>query len=127
MARRRRKRIQRRDAKVSTPSLTVRLSRSKPVAVLELRPVEDRRRFHPLGVYRPARRIDGRAVSRHVVDDRRSRGRYLPTKIKFAVPRATAICIRRRRRKEVLHAKQLVGGGRGRRAPRRNWFSEVRC
>lgn len=43
----------------------------------------------------------------------------------FSNPKFTAICIRRKQRREVLLA--LGKGGGGKKRPRRNSFSQVRC
>lgn len=114
--------------------------RITPRIVLE--PIEDRRRHHPLGYYRPARQVSGHPVRPLVVGGaparsssaRPARGarpnvvRRAPSispTVRFDVPKRTIICIRRKRRREVIMALGK-GGGRHRR-PKRNYFSEVKC
>lgn len=57
--------------------------------------------------------------------------RVLAEKIGFGNSTNVMICVRRKRRKEVIFAKMYAGrGGRARvkfRAPRRNYFSQVVC
>lgn len=43
----------------------------------------------------------------------------------FSAPKYVDVCIRRKRRKEVLHALNKVG--RGTRPPKRNALSDIRC
>ncbi|QKI28948.1 hypothetical protein 2 [Kummerowia striata microvirus] len=106
-------------------------SYSLPKVVLQ--PVEDRRSFHPLGVTRPARLVSGHPAPPHVVRRsskviaHRSHLPELRPEIHFAVPKKTIICVRRKRRKEVLHALKKVGRRSGRGAKSRNWFSEIKC
>jgi len=57
---------------------------------------------------------------------------YIPdhfsTRIGFQYPWQVMICVRRKRRKEVLHALKKTGGrGAPHKKPRRNYWSEVRC
>lgn len=53
----------------------------------------------------------------------------LPERVAFAIPRKIAICVRRKIRKEVLHAYKLVNKGRGGsgRPRQRNEWSAVKC
>lgn len=55
----------------------------------------------------------------------------LSNRIGFGAPERIMICVRRKRRKEVIFAKRFAGrGGRARvrfRAPRRNYYSQVDC
>lgn len=99
------------------------VSPRKPVLQL----VEDRRLFHPLRYAVPARSMYRRADTKLTVPfvDNSHKVQRLPSTVQFAVPRNVAICIRRKRRKEVLFAKG-VGGSRVSR-PKRNEFSDVRC
>lgn len=61
-------------------------------------------------------------------------GDHLSRRVGFQFPWQVMICVRRRRRREVLHALNIAGrvfrsggGGGGFRHPRRNEWSEVRC
>lgn len=82
--------------------------------------IEDRRRFHP------AKHRSAASFSRphHVLKAKPSRA--LPKRVMFEAPKKVLVCVRRQRRKEVLHAKRVAGSGNLRR-PRRNWFSDVSC
>nr|QJB20432.1 MAG: hypothetical protein [Microvirus sp.] len=124
MAKSRSSNTQRRDVVTSS------LSASLPLGVpkKQLRPVlsslsvvEDRRTFHPLRWLRPA----------GVIKSVRSRSLIIPraaqaARNRFAVPADVAICVRRKQRREVLHALNKAGRG-GQRKPRFNRFSSVRC
>lgn len=46
--------------------------------------------------------------------------------LQFAAPDAVLVCVRRKRRKQVLHAKRIAGRS-GLRKPRRNFWSSVSC
>lgn len=55
-------------------------------------------------------------------------GDHFSRRVGFQYPWQVLICIRRRRRKEVIHALGHAGAGKPRqRRPRRNFYSEVRC
>lgn len=133
MARRRRDRS---PVKVSLPSVVVsrRLPMPRPVVlatVLRRSPppgLGDRRLFHPAGVLRPAAAVIRSA--RRLVPARKalpSRSRpTIPERIGFAVPKKVMICVRRKQRREVIHAKRLQGKGAGSRKSRNLW-SAVSC
>lgn len=96
---------------------------------------EDRRTFHPLGVYRPARSFSGlhhRLVlspykKAHKTLMKPRVFRTFGNVVSFHQPSKTLICVRRRQRREVLHAFNRTGRGSGQRYPRRSWYSSVRC
>lgn len=91
--------------------------------------VEDRRTFHPERSLRPPMTFVGGA-SRLVAKRPPSSGRssYPGARIGFEVPRAVVVCVRRKQRKEVLHALGKVGRGAGTtRRRRRNGWSDVDC
>lgn len=95
----------------------------------DLTPVEDRRQYHPLNVFRPARTVFGSKVGPLRVA-RPSAGatrKRLPIGVRFDVPAQVAVCVRRKRRKEVLHALKRVGKGSGGGKRRRNFWSGVQC
>lgn len=108
-----------------------------------LRFAEDRREFHPSpDFHRPARNVFGdprhylvvgkkprRSIRRSLalVRPRRASGVSGPTpRIAFAVPENVAICVRRKRRREVMFATRK-NGKTGQRRPRRNAYSGVQC
>lgn len=88
--------------------------------------VDDRRRHHPLGFFRPAKQLSGHPVKPNKVGNSR-RTSTLPHTIKFAAPKSTLICVRREQRKQVLFAKKKTKKGAGSRKRFRNWFSSVSC
>lgn len=108
-------------------TLTPRVVQVRPVA--DLRPVEDRRTYHPLGPMRPPKTWSGHSVT--PVKPKFSNKKFqrnLPFGLQFAAPKETLVCVRRKRRKEVLHALKKTGKGAGRRRkPRRNFYSWIGC
>ena len=107
-----------------------------PIPSLPLTEFEDRRKYHPLGPMRGAVSFSGAQHGLRLVD-RPQRDRFAGLRkfasqtkatIGFDAPLHTLVCVRRRRRKEVLFAKRKAGraGARSRR-PRRNWFSQIHC
>lgn len=102
---------------------------------LSFTPITDYRRFHPHGINRSYRSVDGRRVTpRYSVQRTRYRAptvrRPFPL---FAdirdvpvLPRSAVICARRRSRKEVMFATGNAGR-RGQRKPHRNENSNLRC
>lgn len=120
-----------------TPSPSI----ARPVGLprLSSRPVnltlfEDRRTFHPAGPYRPAFSVP-RISARVVVPRISARPGLVGAKartpklyqLSFQVPAKVALCVRRKRRKEVLHAKGVAGSKKRMRAPRRNYWSSISC
>lgn len=124
---------------ISTPIA----KRSLPVSVgfvpynpVSIRTFEDRREFHPDGGRRPPKDIYGRIRKISPVTRARTKsspalgfrsrteGPVLTTV--FEMPKETAICVRRKRRREVILATGK-GGRRKRRRPRYNEYSTVRC
>ena len=95
-----------------------------PSLSVVLREFEDRRTFHPLGrALRPALSFP-RAAARLVV---KPSFRSLSARVGFEVPSRVAVCIRRKQRKEVIHALKLTGKGAGARFRRRNIWSGIVC
>lgn len=105
----------------------------------QLQEFEDRREFypahHPATGYEPARTFFG-VPARLVATppprksilgrSRPLRGVYPSVTVAFERPREVLVCVRRSRRREVLHARG-VAGRRGLRPPRRNAYSAVSC
>lgn len=122
MARRSSRASQRDHFPIANPWLSaVRVS----IAPADLSIFEDRRTFHPLQDFRPALTF-GKRSSARVIDRVKPARSFRPSNFHFAVPNKVAICVRRKRRKEVLHALGRVGAGSSRRR-RRNYYSDVRC
>lgn len=93
--------------------------------------LEDRRLFHPAQDLRPVRSFftKPRLVIPPAKRLMRNGAMFTSPKIGFEVPRHVAICIRRKTRKEVLHAFGKVGAGGARvsRVRRRSVWSDVSC
>lgn len=89
-----------------------------------LQEAEDRRRWHP-GRNNP-KRTDGSPYASLEVRQRLPVGARW-NGIYFRSPLRVVICVRRKRRKEVLFAKKIAGKRGGTGAGRRNKFSDVRC
>jgi len=99
--------------------------------------VEDRRTFHPLFDQRPVRSLRKWSVRMAPKAPRGQKAVKLPSGrlfdarrevFGFDAPEHVMVCVRRSRRKEVLHALKKTGKGGGRRRPpKRNAYSDVRC
>lgn len=100
--------------------------------------IEDRRSYHPDGYVRPLRTLSTsrhRLTSRTVVHATRSTAkRNLPNlfslkndRIAFQAPDKLLVCIRRKRRKEVIHATGQAGSRRAQKTPRYNQWSSIVC
>lgn len=99
----------------------------------DLRLFEDRRTWKP--GYAPPSRLEGRRLDSgvvplfHITPARKNApGAVLgvPRAIAFAKPEQVAVCIRRERRREVLHAHG-VAGSHGLRGGRRGALSGISC
>lgn len=89
--------------------------------------LQDNRTWHPAGSFRPAVSIGGRSALRHVVKSKPNALRNdISARIGYAVPDKVVKCIRRKQRKEVLHAKGVAGTRVSRRRRRDRW-SDVDC
>jgi len=109
---------------VSRPFVSTPLRKRTPKVAL--RTIQDRRTWFP-SLFRPAASLGRRADTKLIVSPirpTRSVSR-LPDKVAFDVPSRVLICVRRKVRKEVIHA--IGKGGSGNRKPRRNDFSDVSC
>jgi hypothetical protein len=100
-----------------------------------LREFEDRREWHPQGPTRPVRSFS--KVTEYVQDNELHRGRGRadgirvkpysdPARMAFRRPKEVPVCVRRKVRKEVIHANGNAGKT-GQRRPRWNRNSKVRC
>lgn len=94
-------------------------------------PGSDRRFYHPAGPVRPA--FSFRVADRRIVVKQSSRSAplrndtYADWRVGFDVPKRVAICVRRKQRKEVVHALKLSGKGARARRHKRNYWSGVDC
>lgn len=92
---------------------------------------DDARRYHPSkrnaaasSLIRSATRLHISSFgARHARREQTTRG-ILPSTVQFRVPDLVSVCIRRKARREVLHAKRRTNG-RGNR--NRNQWSEIKC
>lgn len=107
----------------------------------DLRQYEDRREFHPQGKQRPARSFNSfhhrlRVAGIPIVEVARPAGyqqnfitdnfEALPYKVGFVQPKRVLICVRRKIRREVMHALKFAGGT-GQKKPKYNHYSSVSC
>lgn len=90
--------------------------------------VEDRRTSHPDGPARAPRSTRSTHVNYAIAShpSRSSNPWDVPTGVAFEDPSRVLICVRRKQRKEVLHALGKAGKV-GQRRPRRNHYSEIHC
>ena len=87
-----------------------------------LRPLEDRRTRHPERWGRPVM-ATVRSATRPVVKP--SIGPRLSARLQFSDPRRVIVCLRRKERREVIHALGKSGGGN--RPRTRKPTSEISC
>lgn len=115
-----------------TPSRPLAISLPRvAVSPVDLRVFEDRRTFHPDGPLRRPLALPQSAgrVFENVNKKSRSRSSartFSPGVLTFAAPDRVVLCVRRQRRKEVLHALRKTGKV-GQRKPRRNFWSRISC
>jgi len=83
---------------------------------MTLSELSDRRRWHPQPNH----------MRHHGLRVDRSGKRSLSPFVGFQAPERVLVCVRRKRRREVMFAKGGAGRRRMRR-PRRNYWSDVRC
>lgn len=101
-----------------------------------LRSIEDRREYHPESDSRPARsfnksrhRLVLPAANKNIIHRENfdvMQPAAVPIGIGFDEPDKVIVCVRRQRRKEVLHALNKTGKS-GQKRPRRSEYSDVRC
>ena len=100
---------------------------------LRVRPIQPRsvlqdRRRYVFDSLRVPRRTLGESPRFAVggsVPDARRRGRVRPGSVQFKAPRTVLVCVRRKERREVIHAKGIAGSRV--KKGRRNFWSKVRC
>lgn len=91
-------------------------------------PQTDRRFYDPTRTVRRPHSLVSAATRIKAVDHGLPVNKaFLGHRLAFSIPRLVALCVRRKTRKEVLHALRKTGGGSGRRRPRRNFWSNVKC
>lgn len=95
---------------------------------------EDRRTYHPEPYTRPAFALP-RKAARLVVRKPKNESSVFnapytsppPISVGFAVPDRVAVCVRRKRRKEVIFALNKTGAGAKSKRRRKNAYSNVGC
>jgi len=98
-----------------------------------LQDIDDRRMFHPLDEFRPAKSVMYRDATQLVVPNVNKPQKQsnllssLPASVQFNAPHSVALCVRRKRRREVLFARGVGGGRQWKRRARWSEFSEVKC
>lgn len=85
-----------------------------------LRELQDRRRYQPDG------RLYGYSGTRVLKSPRQLVNRGTKTSLSFIRPHRVLVCVRRRRRREVLFAKRRTGQV-GQKRPVRNYLSNISC
>ena len=108
-------------------SLTVRL-RSRSAIGNALQQIQDLRSFDFEPVSRPALSSRGGTASVTAIAPikPKSAPSKVPYQIAFSAPAETLVCVRRKRRKEVLFAKRKTGKG-GQKKARWSKWSKYRC
>lgn len=127
----------RRDSGRATEAFSSRplASLARPIVLAlpaDLRQVEDRRRYHPLGNERGVATTQGSVSVRPGAAKSRFKKPYKASAwpsagLRFKAPKNIVLCVRRKIRAEVLHALKLTGRGRGRGKKHFNKFSKIGC
>lgn len=92
--------------------------------------IQDLRSWDPEPATRPALTFSGQVATVGAYSPKKVTARsrkMLANAIGFHAPSQVLICVRRKRRKEVLHALFKTGRGSGRGRKRFNQFSKIRC
>lgn len=99
----------------------------RPIVVVRHPPVNlDMRTFHPMGRLRPRPALPVAARRLVPSQPKRYSAASISHKMGFAVPKRVLVCVRRKQRREVIHAKRLTRKGAG--SPkRRNIWSAISC
>lgn len=98
-----------------------------PFNPVSLTAVEDRRTFHPRGPTRPAAMFTTPNHRLRVRPNPALRNLHaVSPSVAFQAPEHVLVCVRRQRRREVIHALGHAGAV-GQKRPRRNHFSSISC
>ncbi|AXH73631.1 MAG: hypothetical protein [Microviridae sp.] len=100
----------------------------KPVPLLQLAALtgSDLRRASPYQRVDRSRRLVGGGNAAIKLQPIRRQSSLARAQMYFGVPKSTVVCVRRKMRKEVFHAKSLAGR-RGFKKPRYNENSKIFC
>lgn len=115
-------------SEVFTAPLTLTLPRPVvPASFNDLRDAQDWRRYDPEPVTsRSAKTTVG--TNARIRASGSARGKMsVPKSLGFVAPQKVVVCVRRKTRKEVLHALGYTGRGRGGGKKRFNHYSKVHC
>jgi len=110
----------------SSPSARPTAVRLSPIPIqnIPLNPISDRRIFNPMRTVTLPN--PNRAATRVVVDNYgKSIRAQTKAPLRFAIPHKVDLCVRRKTRKQVIHAKGIAGTRT--RKPRRNFWSDIKC
>lgn len=90
---------------------------------------QDHRSFHPEGPFRAPLSLLGRPRPRIIAPQLPMRSGKRPRlyQLAFQAPDDVIVCVRRKRRKEVLFAKNKAGKSGQQRKRRRTYFSSISC
>jgi len=108
-------------------SLPIRVRSWAPPTAL-LTEIDDHRTYTKSPATRPALTLTGAVAGIQAITPKRgtrSRTR-VPYQIAFTAPKETLVCVRRSRRRQVLHALKKTGK-RGQRRRRRSQWSNIKC
>lgn len=86
--------------------------------------ISDHRTWHPLGNQRPALTVSTRHKLK--IAGPRNKLKYPSAHVAFQQPGQLDVCIRRKTRRQVLHALKRTRSGRGK-SKRRKPYSNIRC
>lgn len=91
--------------------------------------IEDRRTYHPAGIYRNARSFNN-SYHTLIIPKRKpsniKKYSYPTHTIGFKQPDKVLICVRRKQRREILFAKNKTGRG-GQKRPHYSYYSTIHC
>lgn len=112
------------------------LSKKKSLFLSE---IEDRRRYHPLGRDTYPQSVKYRKATDLIARGRKVQSSHqtnnfattmfdqdVPQRLGFRIPDQVAVCIRRKIRRQVIHAFDIAGR-RGLSGPKYNNYSKIRC
>ena len=120
------RRRSRRRARSAIANASLSNRRMLRVVPVDLRSIEDRRRYHPLRDSRRTMMRTARATESLRLQRRRKDNWRLMNALSFVAPRKVVTCVRRKTRREVMFATGGVGK-RQKKTRRRSWRSKIRC
>lgn len=90
--------------------------------------IEDRRRFEPVDTFPKGKFHRSARLVVHPNKNNKSAAKgTVPSRVKFAVPREVAMCVRRKQRREILFAMRRTGKGSRAKRRRRTFYSNISC